>query len=160
MKRIIYPGTFNPMTNGHIDLITRALKLFDEVIVAIGYNITKEETAESLQTRKTLCKKVLNYLPNVKVKIFNTLLIDFAKEHETTFILRGIRTLTDLEYEFQMAEMNRALFPEIEYIFLNTCKDYSFISSTLVKEIAKRGGDISHFVPPEFEKFIHETINK
>ncbi len=148
MRTVIYPGTFNPITNGHTDLVNRALNLFDKVVLAIGTSMQKNPEVD-LADRITLCQKVLApYGDRVAVEGFNTLLVKYVRSKGSTFILRGLRTLTDFEYEFQMAEMNRSLDAEIEYVFLPTSKDCSFISSTLVREIAALGGDISGFVDP------------
>lgn len=147
MRTVIYPGTFNPITIGHLDLVRRARKLFDRVIVAIGTSPQKKPEID-LKGRMDLCREVLKDLDGVEVDGFNTLLVDYARSKGTHFILRGLRTVADFEYEFQMLEMNQALAPEIEYVFLAPSKDCSFISSTLVREIAMFGGDISKFVHP------------
>ena len=148
MKRVVYPGSFNPITNGHTDLVERALRLFDHVILAIGTSAQKDPAVD-LADRIALCEEVLSeFGDRVSVEGFNTLLVNYARSRDTRFILRGLRTVTDFDYEFQMAEMNRSLDPEIEYVFLPTSKDCSFISSTLVREIAALGGDISDFVHP------------
>jgi pantetheine-phosphate adenylyltransferase len=146
-KRIaIYPGTFDPITNGHIDLIQRASKLFDEVIVAIAAN-SKKSPHFSLEDRITLSEEVLS-CPNVSVKGFSCLLIDFAHERNASILIRGLRAVSDFEYEFQLASMNRNLAPDIESVFLMPADEYSFISSSLVKEGASLGGDMSKFVHP------------
>ncbi len=146
-KRIaIYPGTFDPVTNGHIDLIQRAANLFDEVIVAIAAN-SKKNPYFSLEERISLCENVLA-LPNVHVMGFSCLLIDFAHEQKASILIRGLRAVSDFEYEFQLASMNRNLAPDIESVFLMPADEYSFISSSLVKEVASLGGDISKFVHP------------
>ena len=149
-----YPGTFNPITNGHTDLIERALSIFDRVVLAIGTSSTKQPEVE-LAERIEMCVRVLEcYDERVTVEGFNTLLVDFLKSRDIRFVLRGIRDLQDFEYEFQMCEMNKALSPEIEYVFLPTSKKVSFISSTLVREIASLGGDIRPFV----HKIVADTL--
>ena len=146
---VVYPGSFNPITNGHTDLVERALHLFDHVILAIGTSAQKDPKV-ALADRIALCQDVAKqYGDRVSVEGFNTLLVDYVSSKGARFILRGLRTVTDFDYEFQMAEMNRSLAPHIEYVFLPTSKDCSFISSTLVREISAMGGDISQFVHPK-----------
>ncbi len=148
MKTVIYPGTFNPITNGHTDLVRRALTLFDHVVLAIGTSAQKSNS-DLIADRIRLCERVLEPLGDrVSVERFNGLLVDYANKRGTGFILRGLRTMADFEYEFQMAEMNTALEPTIEYVFLLPSKNCSFISSTLVREIAMLGGDVAKFVDP------------
>ena len=148
MKVVIYPGSFNPITNGHTDLVKRALELFDRVVVAIGTSAQKDPKVD-LADRIDLCNEVLaEFGDRVEVEGFNNLLVDYAKSKNAPFILRGLRTVTDFDYEFQMAEMNQSLSPDIEYVFLLPSKECSFISSTLVREIAALGGNISEFVHP------------
>jgi pantetheine-phosphate adenylyltransferase len=147
MRTVVYPGTFNPITIGHMDLVRRASKLFDRVIVAIGTSPQKNPSIE-LADRIALCREVLDGLPGVEVDGFNELLIDYARRKGAQFILRGLRTVADFEYEFQMVAMNRRLAPELEYVFLAPSENCSFISSTLVREIALYGGDVSKFVHP------------
>ena len=148
MSVVVYPGSFNPITNGHTDLVKRALNLFDHVVLAIGTSAQKDPRTD-LKDRIDLCETVLaEFGDRVSVEGFNNLLVDYVRSKNTTFILRGLRTVTDFDYEFQMAEMNQSLDAEIEYVFLPTSKECSFISSTLVREIAELGGDISEFVHP------------
>ncbi len=148
MRIVVYPGSFNPITNGHTDLVKRALNLFDHVVVAIGTSAQKDPAID-LKDRIDLCRRVVaEFGDRVSVDGFNTLLVNYVREKNARFILRGLRTVTDFDYEFQMAEMNQSLDPEIEYVFLPTSQSCSFISSTLVREIASLGGDISDFVHP------------
>jgi pantetheine-phosphate adenylyltransferase len=148
MNVVVYPGSFNPITNGHTDLIRRALNLFDHVVVAIGTSAQKNPAVD-LKDRIDLCREVLaDFGDRVTVDGFNSLLVDYVRTKQARFILRGLRTVTDFDYEFQMAEMNQSLDPSIEYVFLPTSKECSFISSTLVREIATLSGDISQFVHP------------
>lgn len=146
-KIALYPGTFDPITNGHIDLVQRASKLFDKVIVSIASS-SKKNPRFTLEERVELAREVLQDCPNVVVKGFNILLIDFAREQEANILIRGLRAISDFEYEFQLASMNRNLAPEIESVFLMPADEYSFISSSLVKEVASLGGDVSNFVHP------------
>lgn len=146
-KIALYPGTFDPITNGHIDLVQRAANLFDEVIVAIASS-QKKQPRFTLEERIEMAEKVLADCPNVKVKGFNILLVDFAKQQNATILIRGLRAISDFEYEFQLASMNRNLAPDIESLFLMPADEYSFISSSLVKEVAVLGGDVSNFVHP------------
>ncbi|WP_131777721.1 pantetheine-phosphate adenylyltransferase [Legionella fairfieldensis] len=144
--KAVYPGTFDPVTNGHVDIITRASKLFSHVIVAVAGNDAKRPYLP-LTTRIELINKAVGHLPGVSVAGFNTLLIDFVLEHKAGVILRGLRA-NDFEYEFQLAGMNRKLSREVETVFLTPAEHLMFISSTLVREIASLGGDVSQFVPP------------
>jgi pantetheine-phosphate adenylyltransferase len=147
MHNVVYPGTFNPITNGHIDLVKRGLSLFDSVTLAIGTSHAKNPSRD-LQDRIALCRSTLTeFGDRVNVESFQGLLVDYVRGKNTRFILRGLRTMQDFEYEFQMAEMNNALDPSIEYVFLLPSKDCSFIASALVREIAALGGDVSKFVP-------------
>ncbi len=141
----VYPGTFDPITNGHSDLIERAARLFDRIIVAVALNPSKT-TAFSAEERVQLVREVLAPFSNVEVYSFDTLLVDFVQSHNATMILRGLRAVSDFEYEFQLAGMNRRLAPGIETLFLTPAEQYSYISSSLVKEIAALDGDISDFV--------------
>ena len=147
MKVAVYPGTFNPITNGHTDLVERASRLVDHIIVAIGTNRQKS-VALTTDQRVELAREVLAHLDNVEVCAFDSLLTEFVKQRGANIILRGLRTVADFEYEFQLVGMNRVLEPEIETVFLAPAEHLSYISSTLVREIASYGGDISKFVHP------------
>jgi pantetheine-phosphate adenylyltransferase len=159
MRTAVYPGTFNPITNGHTDLVQRASGLFEHVIVAIGVNRQKTNTLPT-ERRVELAREVLGHLSNVEVCSFDTLLIDFVRQRGSSVILRGLRTVADFEYEFQLVGMNRALDPGIETIFLAPEEHLSYISSTLVREIASYGGDISRFVHPAVAAAMRELNNK
>lgn len=147
MRRAIYPGSFDPVTNGHLDVIDRARKLFDEVIVAIAHNDQKQPLF-SLQERLELLRKTLGNLDGVQVAPLEGLLVDFAIEQKATAVIRGLRAISDFEFEFQMALMNRKLEATVETIFLMPKEEYTYLSSRIVKEIARLGGDIAKFVPP------------
>ena len=147
MKIAVYPGTFNPITNGHTDLVERASRLFDQIIVAVGTNAQKSTTMTT-DRRVSLAREVLGHLGNVSVQPFDSLLTEFVKSCGANIILRGLRTVADFEYEFQLVGMNRVLEPGIETVFLAPAEHLSYISSTLVREIASYGGDISKFVHP------------
>ena len=156
IKIAIYPGTFNPITNGHTDLVQRAAGLFDKIIVAVGTNTQKGNTLPTDQ-RVELAKEVLAGLENVEVTSFEGLLTEFVSQRGANIILRGLRTVADFEYEFQLVAMNRVLDPSIETVFLAPAEHLSYISSTLVREIALLGGDISNFVHPAVAKAINAT---
>jgi len=157
MKTVVYPGTFNPITNGHTDLVKRAARIFDHVIVAIGSN-TQKTTDVSMDMRVRLATEVLADLPNVEVCRFNGLLTSFVKSRGANLILRGLRTVADFEYEFQLVGMNRVLEPGIETVFLAPAEHLAYISSTLVREIATYGGDISQFVDPIVAEAMEDTL--
>lgn len=156
MRTAVYPGTFNPITNGHTDLVERASGLFDKIIVAVGTNTQKGNTLPTEQ-RVALAQEVLGHLDNVNVTSFEGLLTDFVSQQGANIILRGLRTVADFEYEFQLVGMNRALDPSIETVFLAPAEHLSYISSTLVREIALLGGDISKFVHPAVEVAIKNS---
>jgi pantetheine-phosphate adenylyltransferase len=153
----IYPGTFDPITNGHTDLIERASRLFDRVIVAVAVNPGKQPMF-SLDERVYLATRVLDHLGNVEVSGFDTLLVDYVRERGAQVILRGLRAVSDFEYEFQLAGMNRRLAPEVETIFMTPAEQYAYISSSLVKEIAIHGGDVSEFVPAHVMAALNDRI--
>lgn len=146
MKTIVYPGTFDPITNGHIDLVERALKLFDRVVLGIAYS-EKKQPLFDLEQRIDLCQRAFSHLDNIEVKGFNNLLVDFVRANQGCAVLRGLRAVSDFEYEFQMANMNRAMHADFETVFLTPSEHLSFISSSLVREIASMGGNVSAFVP-------------
>jgi pantetheine-phosphate adenylyltransferase len=157
MTRVVYPGTFDPITNGHTDLIERAGRLFSEVVVAIAYN-PKKSPLLSLDERCELVASATAHLPNVTVTGFSNLLADFVQEQGATVILRGLRAVSDFEYEFQLADMNRRLAPEVESVFLTPANHLSYISSTLIREIASLGGEVSEFVDPTVEKALQKKF--
>lgn len=159
MKTVVYPGTFNPITNGHTDLVERAAGIFDRVIVAVGTS-TQKASRMTLEDRVALCEEVLGHLPNVEVKGFTCLLTDFVRSVNANLILRGLRTVADFEYEFQLVGMNRVLAPEIETVFLAPAEHLAYISSTLVREIAAYGGDISQFVHPSVVQAIKREAER
>lgn len=142
----IYPGTFDPITNGHVDLIQRGLFLFDKVIVAVAENPNKKPFF-ALEDRVTFAKLALDGFNNVSVQGFTGLLIEYARAQSAKVIIRGLRAVSDFEYELQLAEMNRQLAPDIETLFLTPAQKYAFLSSSLVRELSRLGGDISQFVP-------------
>ncbi|WP_076923585.1 pantetheine-phosphate adenylyltransferase [Pseudoalteromonas sp. EB27] len=153
----IYPGTFDPLTNGHTDLIQRAAKMFDTVLVAVANNPSKKPCF-SLEERVELANTILNHLDNVKVIGFSGLLADLARDHNANVLIRGIRAVSDFDYEFQLANMNRRLNPDLESVFLTPAERNSFISSTLVKEVARHNGDVSEFVDPVIVKALKTKL--
>lgn len=146
-KTLLYPGTFDPITNGHIDLVNRACRMFDKVVIAVAFNPNKKPLF-SLEERVSLVEQIFADNPQVEVDGFTGLLVDFAKQKNAIGVLRGIRAVSDFEFEFQLANMNRHLDPELESLFLTPSEHYSYISSSLVREVASLGGDISAFVEP------------
>jgi len=150
MTTVLYPGTFNPIHNGHADLVERAAKIFGRVVLGIATSPHKSPSI--LELRVNLAKEALAHINNVEVVGFNTLTVEFAKEVGAEVILKGIRTVTDFEYEFQMLNMNRVLQPGLETVFLAPSEEFSYISSTLVRQIAGYGGDVS--------KFVHPSVNE
>ncbi len=157
MNKVVYPGTFDPITNGHMDLIERASRLFDQVVVAVASSPNKKPLLD-LDKRVDLIKGITTHMDNVKVTGFSGLLTDFLQQQEANVILRGLRAVSDFEYEFQMANMNRVLAPEVESLFLTPAEQHSFISSTLVREVAQLDGDISKFVHPSVARAIQIHI--
>ncbi|HEY8585873.1 MAG TPA: pantetheine-phosphate adenylyltransferase [Rhodanobacter sp.] len=155
----VYPGTFDPITNGHTDLVTRAATLFDRVVVAVADSSSKGP-AFSIRERITLARLALADLPNVEVQGFDCLLATFVEQIGAGVIIRGLRAVSDFEYEFQLASMNRHLIPQAETLFLTPAEQYSFISSSLVREIGRLGGDISGFVHPAVQQAMRQRWQK
>jgi pantetheine-phosphate adenylyltransferase len=154
---VIYPGTFDPITIGHVDLTERAAKLFDRVVVAIAHS-EKKTPLFTLGERVALCESSLSHLDNVEVKGFSNLLTDFAASQGANCVLRGLRAVADFEYEFQLANMNRAMNPEFESVFLTPSEHLSYISSSLVREIASLDGDITPFVPEQVARALRSKF--
>lgn len=152
-KRAIYPGTFDPVTNGHINIITRAAGMFDRVIMAIAASPGKKPLF-SLEERVSLAQEATDHLENVEVIGFSDLMANFARNQQATILIRGLRAVADFEYETQLAHMNRHLMPELESVFLMPAKEWSFISSSLVKEVARHQGDVTDFLPPN----VHQAL--
>ena len=155
----IYPGSFDPITNGHLDLIQRGSRMFDRLIVSILRNDNKQPLFD-VEERTEMLREVVHVYPNVEVDSFDGLLVDHAAAHSATVLLRGIRAISDYEYELQMALMNRRLRPTIETVFMMANETYSFISSRLVKEVFGLGGNISGLVPPSVEVRMHQRMSK
>ena len=151
-KRIaVYPGTFDPLTSGHEDLVRRASKLFERIIIGVAESRSKRPLF-ALAERVEIAREVLTGYPNVEIYGFDCLLMNFMRQHGASVIIRGLRAVSDFEYEFQMAGMNRSVYPEVETVFLTPGEQYMFISATMVREIARLGGDVSKFVQPCVEK--------
>lgn len=150
MTGAMYPGTFDPVTNGHYDLVRRATKIFDRVVVAVAANPGKAPLF-SLDERVELVSEVLADLPNVQVTGYAGLTVDFARQHQLGVVVRGLRAVADFEFEFQLAAMNRHLTDQVDFVFLTPASQYNFISSTLIREIASLGGDVAPFVHPSVE---------
>lgn len=159
MKKAIYPGSFDPLTLGHVDIIERASKIVDELVVGVLNNSAKNSLF-SLEERVSMIKEITEYMPNVTVASFDGLLVDYMDEIGATIIVRGLRAVTDFEYELQIAQTNHVENPKVETIFLTTSLQYSYLSSTIVKEFASYGGDISKFVPNQFIDRIYDKYQK
>ena len=157
MTRAVYPGSFDPVTLGHLDVITRGSRFFDEVIVGVLQNSAKSPLF-SVEERVNILKETTKDLPNVKVCAFDGLSVNFARENQATVILRGLRAVTDFEYELQMAQTNHVVAPDVDTVFLTTRLEYAYLSSTIVKEVAFFGGDISKFRPPPALKAIQSKL--
>ena len=152
-KRAIYPGTFDPITNGHIDIVSRAAAMFDQVVLAIAASPSKKPMF-SLDERVVLAQGATAHLPNVTVVGFSDLMANFARTQQANILIRGLRAVADFEYEMQLAHMNRHLMPDLESVFLMPSQEWSFISSTLVKEVARHQGDVAHFLPQD----VHQAL--
>ena len=159
MKTIVYPGTFDPITNGHIDLVERASRLFGKVILGIASSQRKGPLF-SVDERIQLASEALSHVPNLEVRGFDYLLVNFVKDCKADAIMRGLRAVSDFEYEFQLANMNRALSPNIESVFLTPAERFSYISSSLVREISSLDGDVSKFVPANVANALSKKFNK
>ena len=159
MLRAVYPGSFDPVTYGHLDIIRRSCHMVDELIVGVLYNKAKMPLF-SVEERVRMLEETTKDLPNVKVVPFEGLLVEFARKMEARMVVRGLRAVTDFEYELQMAQTNHKLEPAVETVFLTTSLEHSYLSSTIVKEVAAFGGDISQFVPEAVETKVREKIIK
>ncbi len=158
MKKAIYPGSFDPLTLGHMDMIERSSKIVDELVVGVLNNSAKNSLF-SIEERVSMIEEITNSMPNVTVASFDGLLVDYMREINATIIVRGLRAVTDFEYELQIAQTNHVENPNVETVFLTTSLQYSYLSSTIVKEFASYGGDISKFVPAQFIDRIYEKYN-
>ena len=157
MITAVYPGTFDPLTRGHEDLVRRGAKIFDKLVVGVADSPNKRPFF-SMDERVRIAGEVLSHYPNVEVKGFRGLLKDFVRANEASVIIRGLRAVSDFEYEFQMAGMNRYLLPDVETMFLTPSDQYQFISGTIVREIASLGGDVSKFVFPSVEQWLNQKL--
>ncbi len=160
VRRAIYPGSFDPITNGHLDVLQRATKIFDEVIIAVAYNAEKSGGLFTPEERVDLIRSVVQPLENVQVARFQGLLVEFARAQAATAVIRGLRAISDFEFEFQMALMNRKLESEVETIFLMPREEYTYLSSRMVKEIAGFGGNVDGFVPAQVAQALYEKLRQ
>lgn len=159
MKKILYPGTFDPVTNGHLDIIERAYRIFDKVYVGVAKNDRKTPFL-TMDERVELLRKVCSRFENLEIVSFEGLLVDIVKKLDVKCVIRGLRAVSDFEYEFQMALMNKELSKECETIFMMPSTSYSFVSSKLIKEVAGCGGDITAFAPPEVIEILHKKLGR
>jgi pantetheine-phosphate adenylyltransferase len=157
--RAVYPGTFDPLTRGHEDLFRRASRLYHEVIIGVADSRSKRPLF-TLDERLALAREALADVPNVRIEAFRGLLVNFVKEHNAQVILRGLRAVSDFEYEFQLAGMNRQLMPEVETVFMTPSENYQFVSATLVREIATLGGNVTKFVSPSVKRWLDDKLAK
>ncbi len=157
--KAVYPGTFDPITKGHLDVINRVQKLFSEIVILVAYHNEKEPLF-TIEERKEMITETVKKMENVGVDSYDGLLVDYAKKHNIRVIIRGLRAISDFEYEFQMALMNRKIRPEVETLFLVPHESYTYLSSSLIKEIIAVGGNVSHFVPPIVNTYLENRINK
>ncbi|MDZ7795797.1 MAG: pantetheine-phosphate adenylyltransferase [Candidatus Marinimicrobia bacterium] len=154
-RTAIYPGTFDPITFGHLDIIERAVRLFDNVIVAVADN-TEKSPLFTIEERAGMIEKAVESIPRVEVDKFDSLIIDYCHKRKATVLIRGLRAISDFEYEFQMALINRKIGKDVESVFLMPKEEYTYLSSSMIKEIATFGGDVSCFVPPLVKEKLHE----
>ena len=159
MIRAIYAGSFDPVTKGHLDVIIRASRIVDELVVGVLHNRAKSPLF-SVEERVNILEKATKDIPNVIIKPFNGLSVNFAKENEAQVIVRGLRAVTDFEYELQMAQTNRVLAPDVDTVFLTTSLEYAYVSSTIMKEVARFGGDLAKFAPPEIIQALHSKMQE
>jgi pantetheine-phosphate adenylyltransferase len=156
-KRAVYPGFFDPITNGHVDIILRGLRVFEKIVVAVLKN-PKKEALFSTKDRVAMIQEIFAHQPDIEVKVFDGLLVDFVRRHKAKIVIRGLRAVSDFEYEFQMALMNRQLDPEIETLYMMPSVNYSFLNSSVVKEVFSLGGSVKGLVPEIVEKKLREKL--
>ncbi len=159
MSRAIYPGSFDPVTKGHLDIIRRAARMFDSLTVSV-LNNSEKSPLFSVDDRVKMLRKTCSDIPNVKIDSFSGLTADYAKKTDTDVIIRGLRAITDFEYELQMAQTNRKILPSVDTVFLTTSLEYAYLSSSIVREVASYGGDISEFVTPEVAEKVYEKFKE
>jgi pantetheine-phosphate adenylyltransferase len=158
-RTVVCPGSYDPVTNGHLDIITRAAEVFERVVVGVVDNpVRKQKPLFSGEERRAFIREATSDIPNVEVEVFSSLLVDFARDHDATAIVKGLRAISDFEYEFEMAQLNKKLAPEIESVYIIASPHYSFLSSTGVKEMATFGGDVSDLVPPSVAAAMSERL--